>query len=75
MTSTTLTTISGMVAAIGISIASYLATANMDGGSMKQPLFWIGLVTAAALGLKGYYTQGIPPAGQVVATKPAPPTA
>jgi hypothetical protein len=31
----------------------------MEGGALKQPTFWIGLAIAAAMGLKGYFTQGI----------------
>lgn len=61
MNSTSLTTIFGLISAAGVAAASYLSTNSMDGGATKQPTFWLGLVVAVALGLKGYYTQGTPP--------------
>jgi len=59
MNSTTWTTVLGQVQAIGVAIVDYLTHTSMEGGALKQPTFWIGLVIAAAMGLKAYYTQGI----------------
>ncbi len=59
MNSTMMTTILGLVQAIGAATLDYLMHNPMEGGAMKQPTFWIGLVIAAAMGLKGYYTQGV----------------
>jgi len=68
MNSTMMTTILGLVQAIGAAVLDYLMHNPMEGGALKQPTFWIGLIIAAAMGLKGYYTQGV--------EKPAPaPTA
>src|SRR5271165_6314462 len=55
MSTTTLTTVLGMVMAGGMALATYLQT----GGNPKDPLYWIGLIIAVATALKGYYTQGI----------------
>ena len=74
MNSTTATTILSLIQAAGVSVVDFLAHTTMDGGALKQPTFWIGLVIAAAMGIKGYLTQGTAPAGEVMATKPAPPT-
>lgn len=54
-----LTTYLGIAQAIGVGVIDYITHTNMDGGAMKQPTFWVGLVIAAAMGLKGYYTKGI----------------
>lgn len=62
MNSTTLTTVLGIVMAVGTGVADYLVHAPMEGGAMKQPTYWLGLVIAIAMALKGYYTQGIPAA-------------
>lgn len=59
MNTTRLTTILGIVQAIGVAVADYLTHTSMEGGAMKQPTFWIGLGIAAAMGLKGYFTKGI----------------
>lgn len=59
MNSTRLTTVLGIGQAIGVAVADYLTHTNMEGGALKQPTFWIGLAIAAAMGLKGYFTQGI----------------
>lgn len=59
MNSTTMTTILGQVQAIGAAVLDYLMHTSMEGGALKQPTFWIGLVIAAVMGLKAYYTQGI----------------
>ncbi len=70
MNSTTLTTVLGIVQSVGTAVVDYFVHTNMDGGAMKQPTFWIGLLIAAAMGLKAYYTQGTPQAGNEVVTKP-----
>lgn len=72
MNSTTVTTILGLVQSVGTAVVDYFVHTNMDGGVMQQPTFWIGLVIAAAMGLKAYYTQGAAPAGQVMVTQPTP---
>ena len=59
MTTTTWTTILGITQAIGVAVVDYVTHTNMEGGALKQPTFWIGLVIAAAMGLKGYITKGI----------------
>lgn len=59
MNSTRMTTILGIVQAVGVSIVDFITHTNMEGGALKQPTFWVGLVIAAAMGLKGYLTQGV----------------
>lgn len=59
MNTTKLTTVLAIGQAIGVAVADYLTHTNMEGGALKQPTFWIGLAIAAAMGLKGYFTQGI----------------
>ena len=59
MNTTKLTTWLGVAQAVGVAVADYLTHTNMEGGALKQPTFWIGLAIAAAMGLKGYFTQGI----------------
>jgi len=59
MTTTTWTTILGITQAIGVAVVDYVTHTNMEGGALKQPTFWVGLVIAAAMGLKGYITKGI----------------
>ena len=59
MTTTTWTTILGITQAIGVAVVDYVTHTTMEGGALKQPTFWIGLVIAAAMGLKGYITKGI----------------
>lgn len=59
MNTTRFTTILGIGQAIGVAVADYLTHTTMEGGALKQPTFWIGLAIAAAMGLKGYFTQGI----------------
>lgn len=59
MNTTRLTSILGIVQAVGVAVADYLTHTNMEGGALKQPTFWIGLAIAGAMGLKGYFTQGI----------------
>lgn len=58
MNATRLTTILGVVQAVGVGVADYLMHTSMEGGALKQPTYWIGLIVAAAMGLKGYFTQG-----------------
>lgn len=62
-------TILGVAQAVGTALADFLVHTPMDGGALHQPTFYIGLVIAAAMGLKAYYTQGTPSSGQVVVTK------
>lgn len=59
MNSTTWTTILGVVQAVAVATVDYVTHTNMEGGALKQPTFWVGLVIAAAMGLKGYLTKGI----------------
>lgn len=59
MTTTTWTTILGITQAIGVAVVDYVTHTNMEGGALKQPTFWVGLVIAAAMGLKGYLTKGV----------------
>lgn len=71
MNSTTLTTIIGIGQAIGLSVADYLAHTSIEGGAMKQPTFWILLIVAALMGLKGYYTQGVAKPASPATTSPS----
>lgn len=59
MNSTTWTTILGVVQAVAVATVDYVTHTNMEGGALKQPTFWVGLVIASAMGLKGYLTKGI----------------
>ena len=59
MSSTAWTTILGVVQAVAVATVDYVTHTNMEGGALKQPTFWVGLVIAAAMGLKGYLTKGI----------------
>ena len=59
MNSTTTTTVLGIVQAVGTATIDYFVHTPMDGGAMKQPTYWLGLIVAAVMGLKAYYTQGI----------------
>lgn len=59
MTTTTWTTILGITQAVGVAVVDYITHTTMEGGALKQPTFWVGLVIAAAMGLKGYITKGI----------------
>lgn len=59
MNTTRMTTILGIVQAVGVSVVDFITHTNMEGGALKQPTFWVGLAIAAAMGLKGYLTQGI----------------
>jgi hypothetical protein len=70
MTSTTLTTILGQVQAVGTGVVDYAVHTPMEGGALKQPTFWLGLIIAICMSLKAYYTQGTAPAGQTTATVP-----
>ena len=60
MNSTTLTTVLGLGQSTCTAVVDYLLHSPMEGGAIKQPTFWIGLVVAALMGVKAYYTQGIP---------------
>jgi hypothetical protein len=62
MNTTTLTTVLGLGQAVGAAIIDFFAHTSMDGGAMKQPTFWIGLIVASLMGVKAYYTQGTAPA-------------
>jgi len=59
VTTTTWTTILGITQAVGVAVVDYITHTTMEGGALKQPTFWVGLVIAAAMGLKGYITKGI----------------
>jgi len=56
ITTTTLTTIYGGLAAVAAALATYFT----QGFDLKNPVWWCGMIAAAALALKSYYTQGIP---------------
>lgn len=60
MNSTTMTTVLGIAQAVGAEVVNYIVHNNMDGGAWSQPTHWIGLIVAALMGAKAYYTQGIP---------------
>ncbi len=73
MNSTTWTSVLGIIQAVGVSVVDFFAHTSLEGGALKQPTFWVGLVIAAAMGVKGFLTQGIPPAGMQVAPPVAAP--
>jgi hypothetical protein len=66
------TTYLALIQAVGTAVVDFVVHTPMEGGALKQPTFWVGLVIAAAMGLKGYLTQGIPDAGHAVVTAPKP---
>ena len=59
MNKDTLTTILGVGQAAAVAAGTYLGTA-MDDGSVnyKSPVFWLGIIAAVVMGVKGYYTKG-----------------
>lgn len=59
MNSTQITTAIGIAKAVFGGALDYLMHNPMEGGALKQPTFWIGLILAALFGLQGYYTQGV----------------
>lgn len=61
MNNTTLTTVLGLGQAVGTAVVDFFMHNPMEGGAMKQPTFWVGLVVAALMGVKAYYTQGTNP--------------
>jgi hypothetical protein len=56
MTNDTKTTVLGLVTASGIALIDYLTHLGPEGLDIKSETFWIGLVIAGAMGLKGFYT-------------------
>lgn len=66
MNNTKMTTVLGVIQAVGVGVIDYFTHTSMDGGALKQPTFWVGLVIAAAMALKGYLTQGIEQPAQPV---------
>jgi hypothetical protein len=50
------TTTIGLVMAGGIAAIDYFSHLGPDGLDLKKETFWLGLVVAALMGLKGYYT-------------------
>jgi predicted membrane channel-forming protein YqfA (hemolysin III family) len=61
MSSTTLTTVLGILQAAGIAIIDFVMTApeSPDGSRWTSPMFYVGLVVAALMAVKAYYTKGI----------------
>lgn len=73
MNTTSLNTWLGAVQAAGTAILSYYITQNEDGSiDWHDPVLYIGGLVAVAMAVKAYFTQGTPPAGTVVVTKPEP---
>ena len=72
MNKDTLTTVLGIGQAAAVAIGTYIGTA-MDDGSInyKSPVFWLGLVVAAFMGVKGYYTKGTDTPTTPPVTKPS----
>jgi hypothetical protein len=56
MTNDTKTTYLGIIMAAGTALADYLAHLGPNGLDLKSPTFWIGIVIAACMGLKGWFT-------------------
>lgn len=56
MTNDTKMTVLGMITAVGVALGDFFANLGADGLNVQSPTFWIGLVIAACLGLKGYFS-------------------
>lgn len=61
MSTTTLTTVLGMLQAAGIAIVNFVMTAPADetGSRWTSPMFYVGMTVAALVAVKAYYTKGI----------------
>ena len=75
MNNTTLTTVLGLGQGIGTAVVDFLMHNPMEGGALKQPTFWVGLVVAALMGVKAYFTQGTAQSTPGAVAAPEPPKA
>lgn len=56
MNNDTKTTVIGAVMAVATALGDVLIHTTPDGLNIKSPVFWCGLVVAAGMALKGYFT-------------------
>ena len=62
MSTTSLTTILGLLQAVGTALFTAFMTATQEGTvDWASPTFWFGMGVAAIMAIKGYYTKGIDP--------------
>lgn len=61
MSTTTLTTWLGALQAVGLAVIDFVLTApaEPDGSRWTNPMFYLGLIVAALMAGKAYYTKGI----------------
>jgi len=63
MQTDTLTTWLGVLQAVGVAIVNFVVTAPAadaaDGSRWTNPMFWVGMIVAALMAVKAYYTKGI----------------
>ena len=64
MNKDTLTTLLGIGQAAVVAVVDFIATAPADesGSRWTNPVFYMGLVVAVIMAVKGYYTKGTDPA-------------
>lgn len=55
MNKDTMSTVIGLILSVATGVGDYFAHAGPDGLDYSQPTFWIGLVIAALVAVKGYY--------------------
>jgi hypothetical protein len=61
MKTDTLTTLLGVLQAIGVAVLDFVMTSptEADGSRLANPMFWVGIIVAALMAAKAYYTKGI----------------
>ena len=72
MKTDTLTTWLGLLQAVGIAIVDVVMTApaEPDGTRWTNPMFWVGIIVAALMAVKAYYTKGIETPAPAPVVKP-----
>ena len=68
MKTDTLTTILGLLQAVGVAVVDFVVTApsEPDGSRWTNPMFWVGAIVASLMAVKAYYTKGIEAPAPVV---------
>lgn len=68
MKTDTLTTLLGVLQAIGVAVLDFVMTSptEADGSRWTNPMFWVGIIVAALMAVKAYYTKGIDAAATTV---------
>lgn len=56
MNNDTKTTVLGLIMAAGTALVDYFTHLGPNGLDVSSPTFWLGLVIAACMGLKGFFT-------------------